>query len=80
MKKSEDATNEFISSIKSIEDGISKLGESGSTIEKLSGVLKSLSDGNGLSSSDVDALLGVSQDFIPYLNDEIGLRKNLQNH
>ena len=76
-KNATTANNELASSFDSIEESIKKLSATRSDIENLQKVFNSLSEGNALSASDMETLLSISEEFIPYLNNEIALREKL---
>jgi TP901 family phage tail tape measure protein len=76
LKDAENATDGLEESSETLETTIESLSGTRSTIESLQDVLSNLNSGS-FSASDMEDLLGISEEFIPYLNDEVALREKL---
>lgn len=72
-----DTTDDTTQSIKTLEESIASLSNTRSNIESLTSILNNLSAGNKLTASDMEHLLSISEEFLPYLNNEIALREKL---
>ncbi len=70
------AADQAAEAITTLEESITSLSNTRSNIEKLQSVLDNLNSGN-FSASDMEELLGISEEFIPYLNNEVALREKL---
>lgn len=68
--------DETTESINTLEKSIELLSATRSDIESLQKVLTNLDEGN-LTAEDMEQLLSISEEFLPYLNDEIALREKL---
>ena len=76
LKNANSKIDETTESINTLEKTIESLSSTRSEIESLQKVLANLSNGN-LTAEDMEQLLSISEDFLPYLNDEVALREKL---
>ena len=76
LNKTKIAIDDATESINTFEKAIESLSSTRSKIESLQNVLANLNNGN-LTAEDMEKLLSVSEEFLPYLNDEIALREKL---
>ncbi len=76
LEKTSNTANKVSQEFTKLEETIKSLASTRSNIESLTNVLNNLNDGN-FSASDMEELLSISEEFLPYLNDEIALREKL---
>jgi len=76
LENAKDSTDELSDSIETLESKLESLSNTRSQIESLTNILNNLNSGN-FTAEDMEKLLSVSEEFLPYLNDEIALREKL---
>ena len=77
LEKTSITANKTSQEMTKLEETIKSLSSTRSEIESLQKVLENLNTGN-FTAEDMEQLLSISEEFLPYLNDEIALREKLE--
>ena len=71
-----ESVKNYDNTLTDLENRLKTLSSTRSDIESLTKILSNLNEGN-LTASDMEQLISISEEFLPYLNDEITLREKL---